>query len=193
MTIPTYISLPAGWMPESTRLLLRAVRPWSIPASLVPCVLSAALVYPRIAGLSQLLLPVTGAICLHMFGNLVNTYYDYHKGVDTKATADDRTLVDGTVSSRTVAVLAAVFLLLGGSSGLFVVLPVGAPLFVISAGGAALALFYTADPLNLKYLGLGDVTVFLAFGERSDVRISQLKRACIACFFVFDVNKQAPF
>ena len=90
------------------------------------------------------------------------------------------------MSSRSVALLAAVFLIIGGRqrvgapvprfvkpfsplagtiSGLTVVVQVGMPLLYISAAGVAMALFYTADPLALKYLGLGDVCIFLAFGE----------------------------
>jgi 1,4-dihydroxy-2-naphthoate octaprenyltransferase len=43
-------------------------------------------------------------VSVHFAGNLVNTYYDFKKGIDTKSTADDRTLVDGLVSSSTVKV-----------------------------------------------------------------------------------------
>lgn len=52
----------------------------------------------------------------------------------------------------------------GAFAGLVVALPIGVPLLTVSAAGVALALFYTADPLSLKYMGLGDICIFFAFG-----------------------------
>ena len=37
-------------------------------------------------------------IFLHLAANLFNTYYDFSSGADTPAEADDRALVDNTVS-----------------------------------------------------------------------------------------------
>lgn len=41
-------------------------------------------------------------VCFHLAANLFNTYYDYVSGTDTKDTADDRALVDSTVSKKFV-------------------------------------------------------------------------------------------
>src|SRR5690348_7918895 len=43
-------------------------------------------------------------ILVHFAGNLINTYNDFKKGVDTKASADDRTLVDKLVDPAAVKV-----------------------------------------------------------------------------------------
>jgi 1,4-dihydroxy-2-naphthoate octaprenyltransferase/uncharacterized membrane protein YphA (DoxX/SURF4 family) len=100
---------------------------------------------------------------MHMAANLTNTYYDFKKGVD-KDDADDRTLVDKTVSEEVVFYLAvglfaastAIIIFLAATVGLIVLLP--------AVPGILLAFFYTADPCNLKAMGLGDVAVFLNFG-----------------------------
>ena len=38
-------------------------------------------------------------LLLHAAANLFNTFYDFTKGIDTKAEADDRALVDATIST----------------------------------------------------------------------------------------------
>lgn len=144
--------------------LLIATRPWSFPASLVPAAVAAAAVWPRVGRLADAALPAAGVLCLHVFGNLVNTYVDFAKGVDTRASADDRALVDGTVTPRAVALAAGAALVAGlGTVGLYAV-ALGPGVGALGAAGAGLAFLYTATPAALKYHGLGDVAIFLAFG-----------------------------
>eukprot|EP00935_MAST-01C_sp_MAST-1C-sp1_P002377 g2377.t1 len=102
-------------------------------------------------------------LLMHAAANLTNTYYDFKKGVD-KEDADDRTLVDDTVSVEGVLYLA---LSLFGASVLiigFLTATVGYVVLLPAVPGLLLSFFYTADPFNLKAMGLGDVAVFLNFG-----------------------------
>jgi len=95
--------------------------------------------------------------------NLCNTYFDFRNGVD-KETADDRALVDGTVSQDGVLRLSlALFGLAGVMLARFTYI-VGAHYMYLALPGMLLALFYTADPFSLKSRGLGDVVIFLCFG-----------------------------
>ena len=88
------------------RAWLVALRPWSFPASLVPVVLAGAILYRN--GTVETLYTGAFSLCflivlsLHAAANLTNTYYDYKHGVDQKSTADDRALVDNTVTPETV-------------------------------------------------------------------------------------------
>lgn len=155
-------------LPEACFL---ATRPWSWPASLVPAALAVAVSWPRVASLSDALAPVAGVVLLQSFGNLVNTYFDFAKGVDTPATADDRALVDGWLSQRQLAQL-AVATLAGGVAALAgPIAALGAPAAAIAAAGVALAFFYTAAPFSLKYWGLGDAVIFVCFGPLLSVGV----------------------
>ena len=66
--------IKSGWMPPTLRFALLACRPWSVPASLVPTALTAGLVYDRVPSIAHIVLPIVGGVCLHMFGNLINTW-----------------------------------------------------------------------------------------------------------------------
>lgn len=93
----------AVFMKIKTYLL--ALRPWSLSASLVPTILGSALAY-RSTGtqdfnLITFVLTIFTVISVHGAGNVVNTYYDYVKGIDNRK-SDDRTLVDHILSKDEV-------------------------------------------------------------------------------------------
>lgn len=74
---------------------LSSLRPWSFSSSLFPCFLGTVIALKTTGQFSYLILFITciTVIALHGAGNLVNTYFDFLKGVDSSA-SDDRTLVD---------------------------------------------------------------------------------------------------
>lgn len=85
---------------------LLALRPWSLSASLVPTILGSALAYrtPGPFDFSPLtfVLTVFTVITVHGAGNVVNTYFDFVKGIDNRK-SDDRTLVDHILSKDEVS------------------------------------------------------------------------------------------
>lgn len=84
--------------------------------------------------------------------------------MDKKETADDRALVDGTVSIATIAWLSAFFYAGGAAIAGYFASKLGAQFFTLALAGFVLAFFYTANPFSLKFHGLGDVVIFLCFG-----------------------------
>lgn len=84
---------------------LLALRPWSLSASLVPTLLGSALAYrsstPHEFNFLTFILTIFTVVTVHGAGNVVNTYYDYVKGIDNRK-SDDRTLVDHILSEDEV-------------------------------------------------------------------------------------------
>ena len=165
-----------GWMHPVLRSWLLGMRPWSLPISIVPIVLAGVIVfmdpYPSLDRCEttstlyrwEFVACLIGGMSIHAGANLLNTYHDFKSGVDTKHAADDRTLVDGTMRPNEVRYLGLFLFALATSLALWLASKVGSDLLILYAAGTFLAFFYTADPLSLKYIGLGDVTVFLCFG-----------------------------
>ncbi|XP_012062213.1 PREDICTED: ubiA prenyltransferase domain-containing protein 1 homolog [Atta cephalotes] len=149
-----------------------AVRPWSLSASLMPTLLGSALAY-RLPGLASfnwisLCLTVLIVFCVHGAGNVVNTYFDYVKGVDSRK-SDDRILVDELLSKDELVTLGA-FLYAAGCLG-FVLLAVLSPakmehLALVYFGGLSSSFLYTGG-IGLKYIALGDVLILVIFGPIS--------------------------
>lgn len=83
---------------------LSALRPWSLSASLVPTLLGSAIAYRSFQDFNLLTFVTTifTIISVHCAGNVVNTYFDYVKGIDNRK-SDDRTLVDHILSKDEVS------------------------------------------------------------------------------------------
>jgi len=144
---------------------LLATRPWSFPASIVPILVGGALAHRagEFAG-GLFVLTLVGGLLFHIGANLFNTYFDYRRGVDSSAHADDRTLVDAILRPRDVILLGVAAFAVGGAIGGFLVSQAGVAILALGGIGLALGVFYTADPLGYKYKALGDLGIFTAFG-----------------------------
>ncbi|BFZ23580.1 hypothetical protein BsWGS_26619 [Bradybaena similaris] len=146
---------------------LIALRPWSFTVSIIPVALGSCLAY-KFLGVFDVyvfLTTIFTAVCVHAAGNLVNTYFDFMRGIDNKK-SDDRTLVDNILSPNDVVTLGALFYI-SGCVG-FLLLN-----FISSAKMEHLALIYFCGlsgsflytgGLGLKYIALGDIIIVLTFG-----------------------------
>ncbi len=144
---------------------LLATRPWSFPASIVPMLVGGALAHRAGEfGGGLFVLTLVGGLLFHIGANLFNTYFDFRRGVDSSADADDRTLVDAILRPRDVIMGGLAAFAVGAGIGGFLVWQAGFAILALGGIGLALGLFYTADPLGYKYRALGDLGIFAAFG-----------------------------
>ncbi|XP_056635620.1 ubiA prenyltransferase domain-containing protein 1 homolog [Diorhabda carinulata] len=159
-----------GLMKLSSYVL--ALRPWSLSASLIPTLLGSTIAY-KYPGSSDfnyitLLLTVLTVISVHGAGNVVNTYFDYVKGIDNRK-SDDRTLVDHLLSKDEVVSFGAM-LYFAGCVG-FILLANLSPakmehLALVYFGGLSSSFLYTGG-IGFKYIALGDVLILIIFGPIS--------------------------
>lgn len=149
-----------------------ALRPWSWSASLIPTVLGCTIAFKlnpdKQFSWIILLLTALTVLCVHCAGNLVNTFYDYLRGIDGR-NSDDRTLVDHILSEREVVPLGAFFYLIG--SIVFFLLAALSPakvehLAITYFCGLSISFLYTGG-LGLKYIALGDLIFVIVFGPAS--------------------------
>lgn len=147
---------------------VEALRPWSFSASLMPVLLGCALAHKATGDFSPSILVLTAlcALSVHAAGNLVNTYFDFIKGIDNKQKSDDRTLVDQLLSKDELVTLGAVLYGLGCAG--FIVLVLLSParmehLALVYFGGLSSSFLYTGG-IGFKYIALGDVMILIIFG-----------------------------
>ncbi|GFO42282.1 ubia prenyltransferase domain-containing protein 1-like [Plakobranchus ocellatus] len=146
---------------------LVALRPWSFPGSITPVALGVCLAY-KFQGIFDLYIFVTTvltALCVHAAGNLVNTYFDFVRGIDNKK-SDDRTLVDSLLTPNDVVRLGAL-LYVAGCCGFVLLALISAArmehLALIYFCGLSSSFLYTGG-LGLKYIAMGDILIVLTFG-----------------------------
>lgn len=94
--------------------------------------------------------------------NLTNTYYDYASGVDNLKTVGDRTLVDKECTPEGIFNLSIACYAF--AAFLFAPQIEGNAIIAVFMIGSSLAIFYTAKPLGLKYVAMGDIVILAAFG-----------------------------
>ena len=152
-------------------VFIRAARLPFLTGSLMPVVLVAALALWRGAwgGFFYFFLTVLGVAGLHTGGNLINDYYDSF-GSDpinrfaTPFSGGSRVIQNNELGVGSVRNLAYACLGLGVACGL-VLIYYGRPwVALLGLFGLAAAYLYSASPVQLMSKGLGELTIFLAFG-----------------------------
>ncbi len=111
-----------------------------------------------------LVLALCGVLGLHTAANLLNDVVDHRRGLDREVQPHSGAVVRGWISERQALVLAGALLPIGAGCGLAVYVATDAITLVLGLAGVLLALGYTGPGPCLKYAGLGDPAVFLAFG-----------------------------
>ena len=152
---------------QNKKAWIQLFRPFSYTASIIPVLLGAALArneqQPVRWGLLALIIPA--AVLIHAGTNLVNEYFDYKKGVDRpESRGSGHPLVDRLVSPKPVLVVGMVCFMLSACIGLVFVTLYGWPILLLGVIGVLGGFFYTATPMAYKYLGLGDLFVFILMG-----------------------------
>ncbi len=154
-------------MNEKFKVWLQASRPFAYTASLVPVVLGAALAYSANGQFRWDFLPLV-VICgslFHAGTNFLNDYYDYKKGVDKiDSFGGSRVLPEGKIKPSALWWAGILSFLLGIVLALPIVYVRGWWMAAIGAAGFIGGFFYSLGWLGYKYLGLGDIMVFILMG-----------------------------
>ncbi len=149
-------------------LWLQAVRPFAYSASVIPVLIGTALAFTYHQGaIDWFLFPIVliASILLHTGTNLVSEYWDFKRGVDRIDTyGSSRILVENLMQPKEVLFGGYVAFAIGFLLGLILIYFRGWEMFVLGMIGILGGIFYTSAPVNYKYLGLGDLLVFILMG-----------------------------
>ncbi len=119
-----------------------------------------------------LALTVLGIFAIEAAKNASGEIFDWDSGADQGVTDEERSpfsggkrvIVDGLLTRRQTAVVAAAFYLVAIAAGLVIVLVREPAVLWLGMVGVGLAFFYHAPPLRLAYRGLGELAVALSYG-----------------------------
>ncbi|MHC5082788.1 MAG: 1,4-dihydroxy-2-naphthoate polyprenyltransferase [Planctomycetota bacterium] len=148
------------------KIWISAARPKTLPAGIAPVLIGTAMAYVDGFFHFGIFAAIVFAVLMIQIGtNYANDYYDFLKGADTdKRTGPVRATQAGLVSAnamRNAFVIAIGFALL---AGLYLVYKGGIPIMMIGLVSIICGILYTAGPMALGYLGLGDMFVLAFFG-----------------------------
>lgn len=143
-------------------------------ASTVPLIVATVLAWAR-TGSVDWGWAALGFGCIYLIEigkNAVNDVIDYWTGVDRYIPAENRndfsggkkTILDGKLSMGENVAIAIITLALAFVAGVWIALYREPHVLWIGLIGGGLAVFYSLPPFKFNYIGLGEVSVGLAFG-----------------------------
>jgi len=153
---------------NKAKALLLSSRPWSFPMT-IGSVLVGSLLAARSGGLDLLntLLVAAGVVFLHAATNLTNDYFDFLEEVDKRGSPTtryrDQPLVEGWFDPSELKVYVLVMYLIGAAIGGYLAYVAGPMIVAFGLLGVAASYFYTGG-VSYKYLGWGELAVFLIWG-----------------------------
>jgi 1,4-dihydroxy-2-naphthoate octaprenyltransferase len=165
----TAASVPHSPSPGSPSLVatwIRAARPATLTAALVPVMVGTAVAHATGgARWDTALAALLGACAIQIGTNFANDVFDAEKGADTEARLGPvRAVAAGLLSARAMRLAMIAAFAAATLFGSYLVWTSGWPIVVIGALSIASGIAYTGGPYPLGYNGLGDVFVMIFFG-----------------------------
>ena len=148
------------------KIWLDATRPKTLPASIIPVIAGTAIAgnQTKISWFLFIMI-ISTALAIQFTTNFVNDLYDHLKGADNdERKGPVRATQAGLVSPEEMKKASILSVLASLLLGSYLVFHGGWPIAVIGILSIIFAISYTAGPLPLAYLGLGDIFVFIFFG-----------------------------
>jgi 1,4-dihydroxy-2-naphthoate octaprenyltransferase len=164
---------PQGASLTKFALAIRVLRAPFFTASAVPVLLGTALAWRDGSfHLGYFVLTMVGALAIHAGLNVGNDYFDHLSGNDeanehpTPFSGGSRVIQEGLVTSRQVLAISIAGYVVGIAIGLYLAATRGWPILWLGLLGVFFAVFNSAPPLRLSYVGhgLAELGVGVGFG-----------------------------
>lgn len=151
---------------QKFRVWLSAARPHTLPASVVPVFVGAALaINHQQFRWDTSIVTLLCAILIQIGTNFANDYYDFKKGADRKDRIGFvRATAAGLVSPSSMKLATYLTMFIAFLVGLYLVWIGGWVILLIGVLSLLFGIAYTGGPYPLGYNGLGDIFVFIFFG-----------------------------
>jgi 1,4-dihydroxy-2-naphthoate octaprenyltransferase len=165
------VSMAADVITRNKSYIIGTRLPFS-SASVLPAILGGALgwvYHPAEFNLLHAVTAVLGVLFLHLGANTINDYFDWDLSdkvnrFPTPFSGGSRCRLEHVLTRESFLFMALVFFALAAAVAAFLVL-LGKPLVsLIGTAGAFCGLLYSVRPFSLQSRGLGEPTIFLAFG-----------------------------
>lgn len=153
--------------PGKGAIYFKALRAFSFPASMIPCLLGAMLALLMGENVTWWLMPfiAISLLLLHAASNVTTDYDDYNQGVDREETlGGSRVLVEKLLQPKQMLTFGLTLFAFAVLAGIPVIMERGYIILVVGLLGIMGGYFYTAKPFSFKYHALGDVLIFLMYG-----------------------------
>lgn len=154
--------------PNNLQIWLQAVRAFSFPATMIPCVLGimmALLLSPDNSKWYLIPCIMISLLLIHAASNVISDYGDYKKGVDYEGSLGGSGVLVKKMLTPKQALRGSITLyILAILIGIPIIYARGEIILYFGLFGIFSGFFYTIKPFNFKYIALGDLTFFFIYG-----------------------------
>lgn len=166
MTEVSAIPHGGGARPGTFGAWIQAIRAPSLSAAAIPVLLGVAIAArDGFFSPGRMILALAGAMAIQAGTNLINDYYDFQSGADSNESLGLSMVIQrGLLAPDQVWRGGIAAFAIGAAAGLVLVYLCGWPILAIGIPSVAAGYFYTARPVSLAYIALGELTVFLFMG-----------------------------
>jgi 1,4-dihydroxy-2-naphthoate octaprenyltransferase len=160
------ITHQGGTRPGAVAIWIQAIRAPSLSAAAIPVLLGVAVAARAgFFSLGRVILALVGAMAIQAGTNLINDYYDFRSGADSEQSLGPSMVIQrGLLSADQVWRGGITAFAIGALIGLVLVYLCGWPILAIGIPSVMAGYFYTANPVSLAYVALGELTVFIFMG-----------------------------
>ncbi|TFF92460.1 prenyltransferase [Candidatus Thorarchaeota archaeon] len=161
---------------SKARAWLQEVKLGILPASIVPIFIGTAVAFglQGVFHLDLFLLTLAAGIFLHWGADVTNDYFDHTEGLTGSDDVNvefirpysggSRTIQQGLLTPREVAIGAIVCYAVAGVIGIYLVIRLGWVILGLGLIGAFFGLFYSTPPIRLVKRGIGELVIGVVFG-----------------------------
>ncbi|RLI56573.1 MAG: hypothetical protein DRO87_01240 [Candidatus Thorarchaeota archaeon] len=161
---------------SKVRIWLQEVKLGILPASTIPIFVGTAVAFGMhgVFYLDLFLLTLIAAVFLHWGADVANDYFDHtedNKGSDDinvefirPYSGGSRTIQQGLLTPREVAVGSIVLYAVGATIGFYLCFRLGWVILALGLVGAFFGLFYSTPPIRLVKRGVGELVIGVVFG-----------------------------
>jgi 1,4-dihydroxy-2-naphthoate octaprenyltransferase len=154
--------------PGRRQAWILAIRPKTLPVSVVPVLVGSALAWTELDRFSVdiFLVAALVAVMIQVGSNLYNDVADFERGADApdQRLGPPRAVAQGWLAPADVRKAALGVLLVAFFCGLYLVTKGGLPIFIVGVVSILAALAYSGGPKPIAYTPLGEFFVWLFFG-----------------------------
>lgn len=131
----------------------------TLVAGIVPVILGS--VYSRYAfgkiNFIYLILLSFGMILIQSATNMINDYFDFKRGADSKEKEDEKALVSGEVTPKQVLFIIFVYQFIAFMIGIYIARQTSYYILIVAVIGEIISILYASGPLPISYTPIGEV------------------------------------
>lgn len=96
--------------------------------------------------------------------NMINDYFDFKSGADSKAKSDEKVLVSGEITPKQVLLIAIIYQIIALIIGVFIASQTSYNILLVGFIGGIISILYAFGPLPISYTPIGEIVSGVTMG-----------------------------